>query len=99
MSHCTLSVQFRLDPPGSLENVHGMTAAKRNEICKTVEAIVDAVRAKMEDSEESLRSAARETGISPTHLSQFKNNKRNLKFENLQELADHYGVKYTLKNH
>ena len=68
-------------------------------ICKTIEELRETLRNRLGESEGSLRAVARKTGISPTHLNQFKNGKRNLKFELLDVLAAHFGVKYTLKNH
>jgi transcriptional regulator with XRE-family HTH domain len=68
-------------------------------VCKTFEELRETVREKVRQEQGSLRAVARETGISPTHLNQFKSGKRNLRFETLDKMAGHYGVKYTLKNH
>lgn len=46
----------------------------------------------------SLRSIETETGISKRHLASFKNEKRNLSFQNLDDLAGYFKVRYIIKN-
>ena len=56
------------------------------------------IRLRLRDSEASLRSIETETGISKTHLANFKNLKRNLSFQNLNELAKYFKVRFIIKN-
>ncbi len=56
------------------------------------------IREQIATASVSIREISRQTGISKTHLSNFKNGERNLSFQNLDFLATYLGVKYTLKN-
>jgi len=65
---------------------------------RTLEELEERIRNRLQETDQSLRGIAAETGISPTHLINFKNSKRNLSFPNLHILAQHFGIKYNLKN-
>lgn len=56
------------------------------------------IRERFQNSDLSLRAVETETGISKTHLANFKNAKRNLSFQNLNELAKYFKVRYIIKN-
>ncbi|MBX7057938.1 MAG: helix-turn-helix transcriptional regulator [Leptospirales bacterium] len=69
---------------------------------KTVASDLDTleaeVRTALTAAPESLLQVSLTTGISKTHLTNFKNGKRNLSFQNLDQLARHLGVRYSLRN-
>ena len=71
-------------------------------ICKSLDELQEVLREKLKETQSgagSVRSVSRETGISSSHLNNFKEGNRNFSFENLDKLATYYSVKYTLKNH
>lgn len=65
---------------------------------RSLEELEEKIREKLRETEQPLHVIAAESGISKTHLTNFKNKKRNLSFPNLHILADYFGVKYILKN-
>lgn len=56
------------------------------------------IRQQFMEAKVSVREVSRQTGISKSHLVNFKNGERKLSFQNLDTLAGYFGVKYSLKN-
>jgi len=65
---------------------------------RSLEELEEKIRQKLQEAEQPLHVIASESGISKTHLTNFKNSKRNLSFQNLHILAEYFGVKYIIKN-
>jgi len=68
-------------------------------ICKTIDELREEIRRKLKETDQSARALAASSGVSSTHLNNFKLEKRSLTFENLDRLAGVLGVKYNLKNY
>lgn len=74
----------------------------RHVLPKTVQgydALQVVLREQLRHSEQSVRAIETETGISKTHLANFKNEKRNLSFPNLNALAQHFKIRYVIRNY
>ena len=67
-------------------------------IHRDVESLRKGLREELEKAREPLRTIVAGTGISRSNLHNFKMGERELKFENLQKLADYFQVKYEIKN-
>ncbi len=65
---------------------------------RSYDALEEKVRSALGQSEMPVRKLADQTGISKTHLANFKNEKRKLSFQNLDTLARYFGIRYMLKN-
>jgi len=64
----------------------------------SLENLEQELRERLCTADASLRTISEATGISKTHLANFKNEIRNLSFQNLDTLASYFGVRYVLKN-
>ena len=64
----------------------------------SLEHLEQELREQLRTADTSLRAISEATGISKTHLANFKNAIRNLSFQNLDTLASYFGVRYLLKN-
>jgi len=75
-----------------------MKGASPSKPASNLEDLEAELRQNLKTADASLRTISEATGISKTHLANFKNEIRNLSFQNLDTLASYFGVRYVLKN-
>lgn len=67
-------------------------------IYRDVDSLREGLREALNEATKPVRTIAAEAEISRSNLHNFKYGERELKFENLQKLADYFNVKYEIKN-